>query len=167
MRITARSPDPIPPSRRSTATHRAIKKQAMPGERRLTAGSERVAAVNPDRARLVGEVADARVATTLVVERQTRGLIPEVVDVRRQLPAIGLQSEAQVAERVTRQLGVEAERRYRKRSAELVQLTGIRVARAGRGVSGLANRSTDLAEPRFLVLELRECGTEVLHGEVG
>src|SRR6266581_4015947 len=98
MLTIARSPDdPVPAL---DATHRAVKKNrpalpcgrpasSIPGERRLTASSERVAAVNSDRARLVGEVADARVATTLVVERQTRGLIPDVVEVRRQLPAIG------------------------------------------------------------------------------
>src|SRR5213080_28611 len=162
MRITARSADdPARPQRTAPSKNRPALPCGRPassiaGERRLTAGSERVAAVNPDRARLVGEVADARVATALVVERQTRGFIPDVVDVRRQLPALGLQSEAQVSECVTRQLGVEAERGYRKRSAELVQLTGIRVARAGRGVSGLTDRSTNLAEPGFLVLELRE-----------
>src|SRR5205807_4153866 len=115
MRITARSPDDPVPALDRNAPRRQKDRPALPcgrpassipGERRLTAGSERVAAVNSDRARLVGEVADARVATTLVVERQTRGLIPDVVDVRRQLPAIGLQSEAQVSECVTRQLGV-------------------------------------------------------------
>src|SRR6266404_443475 len=69
--------------------------------------SEDVASVHSDGARLIRQVADTRAAAALVIERQRRVLVGDVVDIGGGLPALRLQPEAQVGQRVARQLRVE------------------------------------------------------------
>src|SRR5262250_1157836 len=116
--------------------------------------SEGITAVQPDGARLVREIPDARTAAALVVERKLSGLVAEVVDVHRGLPAIRLQPEAEVDQRIARQLRVEVDLVHRERAAVLDQPRRIRVPGAA-----------DLTPTRLLVLELRERGADVLHGK--
>src|SRR5262249_47824878 len=105
-----------------------------------------VTAVQPEGTRLVRQIADTFGAAALIVERETRGLVPEVVDIGSELPMVGLEPKAQVADRVARQLGVERDRGGGELPAESSESRTIRVA------AHMAN----LAPPRLLVLELRE-----------
>src|SRR5262245_2781300 len=109
--------------------------------------SEAVTAVQAEGTRLVRYITDTRGAVALVVKRQTRGLVPEVVDVGRGLPVVGSDSQAQVADRVARQLGIERDRAGGERPAEGVQARRIRI----RSVRATA---ADVAPAGLLVLEL-------------
>src|SRR6266568_4413941 len=64
----------------------------------------------PERARLVGEEADARAGAALPVQAEEGPLVEDVVDEHRELPALAGEADAQVGEVVCRELRVEPER---------------------------------------------------------
>src|SRR5436853_7934141 len=138
MRITARSPERERGRPRRSAASLDTPLVAAGGS-----PSEVVRPVDADRARRVREVGVARPAAALVVERETRGLVPDVVDVERPLPAIAPHARPDIAERVAGQLGVD------------------RVCRAGprryighkRGRKGRCPGRIDYAEVRLLATE--------------
>src|SRR5205807_9525306 len=88
--------------------------------------SEPEASVDANGARLVREVSDARAATALIVERQMRSLVPDVVDVGGCLPTVGPQPGTDVAQRVAPQLRIERIHRSGRRGAVADQPLGVR-----------------------------------------
>src|SRR5579864_179710 len=148
-------PDSISPT---SSSERGGKKSARPkaGRRVRRSSLEAVAAVQPQGTRLVRQVADAGAAATLVVERELRALVGDVVHIERRLPAIRLEAEAQVRERVARQQGIEGNHGPCRDATVGDQSRRI-------GIAG----ATDLTPARLLVLELRVGGSNVLDGKVG
>src|SRR5687767_9947335 len=79
---------------------------------------ERDARAHTDRAWLIGEVADARARTALLIQRQERALVGDVVDEERRVPVVPQDAEAEVKDVVRRQLRIERERALRERAAD-------------------------------------------------
>src|SRR3954447_5677835 len=74
-----------------------------------------------DRARLIRQIADTRTRAALLIERQERALIGQVVDEQRRVPAILQDADAQIDDVVRRQFRIEGERVLRKRTADIVR----------------------------------------------
>src|SRR3954449_5947446 len=74
-----------------------------------------------DRARLIRQIADTRTRAALLIERQERALIGQVVDEQRGVPAILQDADAQIDDVVRRQFRIECERVLRERAADVVR----------------------------------------------
>src|ERR1700682_430673 len=97
------------PASGTAATHSRNVRRVTPSitPREPDAASEIHSCTDPHRPRLVGQIADARPRTALLIQRKEGILVGDVVDEEGRVPAILQDADAQIQDVIGRQLRVE------------------------------------------------------------